>query len=130
MRINPEPEPLRQFDFASIVALEAILWQHCLQTEAVLLFLSVPLVLCSVDVILNGQQLIFHINSDQARDLSSTMDRKLHICRCCWHNTRNDIYYKLQLDWRKARPNGVILVGERSLRAPLNTARLKLGVPH
>ena len=63
MRINPELEPLRPFDFASINVLEANPRQHWLQIEAVFVFLWIALVMWSVDDLLQGQQVVFHVNS-------------------------------------------------------------------
>ena len=61
-------EPLRQFDFASIIVLTASLRQYWFQTEAI----SVPLDFVSaVNDMLHGQQVVSRINSSQARDLNT-----------------------------------------------------------
>ena len=48
--------------------------------------IPVPLDFVSaVDDMLHGQQLVFHIDSALARDLSFTVERKLYLRRSCWH---------------------------------------------
>ena len=106
LRTNPELEPLRQFEFASIVVMAAILRQHELQTESILLLLYILLLLWGVDYMMHEQQLAFHISFGQAQYLSFTMERKLHLRRWCSYNMRNESY---QLDWRRAKRQGSFL---------------------
>ena len=47
---------------------------------------------------LHGQQLVFHINCAQARDLLSAIERKLHPFHWSWHKWSRSIIIR---DWRR-----------------------------